>query len=50
MEASNTTVNIVRPPYRSVRVPTAIRPREPTNTGMATSTPVAAGVNSRVCV
>ena len=50
MEASSTKVNIARPPYLSVRVPTTILPSEPTNTGMATSTPVAAGLRWRFCV
>ena len=50
MEASSTKVNMARPPYLSVRAPTTIRPSEPTNTGMATSTPVAAGVSWRFSV
>ena len=34
------TVNIVRPPKRSVSAPTGIRPTEPTRIGVATSSAV----------
>jgi len=36
MVANETTGNIRRPPYRSVRAPTGIRPSAPTITGTAT--------------
>ena len=50
MEASRTKVNMARPPYLSVKAPTTIRPSEPTKTGMATSTPVVAGLRCRCWV
>lgn len=37
MVAAETSGNITRPPKRSVRAPTGIRPSEPTTTGTATS-------------
>ena len=37
MVTSETIGNMTRPPYRSVRAPTGMRPSEPTMTGTATS-------------
>src|SRR5204863_3664400 len=37
MVANDTTGNMIRPPYRSVRAPTGMRPSAPTITGTATS-------------
>jgi hypothetical protein len=34
-ESSSTTVNILRPPKRSVIAPTTMRPSAPTSTGVA---------------
>jgi len=40
IEISEIAVNILRPPKRSVRAPTGIRPTEPTRIGVATSSAV----------
>ena len=37
MVANETKGNMIRPPYRSVRAPTGMRPSAPTITGTATS-------------
>jgi hypothetical protein len=50
MLAKHSTVNIVLPPNRSVRAPVAIRPSEPTSTGMATSSDFWFGDRSRISV
>lgn len=47
MLTKHTTVNMSRPPYRSVSTPTGIRPSEPTSTGNATRTDVCVGVRSK---
>src|SRR6478609_11420996 len=40
MDATETIMNIIRPPYRSVSAPTGMRPSDPTRIGVATSNAV----------